>query len=155
MNRSYSRSVVLASLGAAGLLLAGCTSRPTLVPNEDPALNRPAEQLAADAIKKFPYPAELAVSPDPIPVRAEIGYWINEISLVNYGDTDLDNVDIWINQTHVVGPLKLESKKVRKLPFEVFFDAMGKRFPRDGVRITSLELRIDDVMHKVPTQLGQ
>lgn len=155
MNRSQYRSVLLASLGVASLLVAGCTSRPTLVPNEDPALNRPAEQLAADAIKKFPYPADLAISPDPIPVRAELGYWINEISLVNYGDADLDNVDIWINQTHVVGPLKLQAKKVRKLPFEVFFDAMGKRFPRDGVRITSLELRIDDVMHKVPTQLGQ
>ncbi len=155
MNRSHPRSVLLASVSMACVVLAGCESRPTLVPNEDPALNRPAEQLAADATKKFPYPADLALSPNPLPIRAEIGYWINEISLVNYGDADLESVDIWINQTHVIGPLKLQAKKVRKLPFEVFFDAMGKRFPRDGVRITSLEIRIDDVMHKVTTQLGQ
>lgn len=154
MNRSCARVVILASLAIA-TSLAGCNSRPTLVPNADPVLNRPPAELAAEAMKKFPYPAELAISPNPLPVRAELGYWINEISLVNYGDADLDNVDLWINQTHVVGPLKLESKKVKKLPFEVFYDAMGKHFPRGGVRIESLELRIDDVMHKVTTQLGQ
>jgi hypothetical protein len=140
-----------------GLLasMAGCTNRPTLVPNEDPALNQKPEVLAQAAAQKFPYPAEMPISPNPLPVRAELGYWVNEISLLNFGDADLDNVDVWVNQTHVVGPLKLESKKVKKIPFEVFYDAMGKRFPRDGVRIESLQLRIDDVMHKVPTQLGQ
>jgi hypothetical protein len=135
--------------------MAGCTGRPTLVPNEDPALNQKPEVLARQAVKKFPYPAELPVSPNPLPIRAELGYWANEMSLLNFGDTDIDNVDIWVNRLYVVSLPKLESKKVKKIPFEVLYDSLGKHFPRNGTRIESLEIRIDDVMHKVPTQLGQ
>ncbi|MFT3784960.1 MAG: hypothetical protein QM770_02180 [Tepidisphaeraceae bacterium] len=142
-------------LSAAVVITGGCTERATLLPNADPDLNKPSTQLAREAVQKFPYPVTLAKSPDPLPVRAELGYVLNEISLLNYGDADLADIDLWVNGQYVVGLTKLESKKIKKVPFEVLYNPAGQHFPRDGAFINKLEMRVGEVMYDVTTQLGQ
>lgn len=147
--------LALASAALAALSAAGCTDRPTLIPNSDPALNKTGSEIATEAVKRFPYPANLARADKPLPVRAELGYVLNEISLVNFGDADWKDIEVWVNGRYVVPLTSLESKKVKKIPFEVLYNGTGQHFPRDNTRIEKLELRMNDVMYDVTTQLGQ
>src|SRR5436190_23936549 len=86
-------------LGLTGML-AGCAGRAEIFPNSEPALRHTAAEFAADAAKRFPYKAD---APRGGTVqRAQVGYSVNKIEIENLGETDWDDVEIWVNKSYVV-----------------------------------------------------
>ena len=56
---SYRMMRVGLGLGVAALfVVGGCAGRPALLPNPDPALDKPSTVFAADAVKRFPYKSD-------------------------------------------------------------------------------------------------
>ena len=52
---SYRMMRVGLGLGVAALfVVGGCAGRPALLPNPDPALDKPSTVFAADTVKHFP-----------------------------------------------------------------------------------------------------
>jgi hypothetical protein len=142
----------------AGLLIgatAGCAGRPAMLPNADKSLRKTSAQFAADAAKRHPYPAD-APRGGQAAGRAQVGYSLNQLEVVNLGDADWENAEIWVNKTYVVFVPKMERNKLKVLPFGMLFDDTGNSFPTDNkkVRIESVEVLMGGKMYDVTTKLA-
>ena len=148
MNR---RLLAFPILAAASLV--GCANRPAgWQRNSEASLNKPATQFEADA-KRRAYPADLPRG-DELPIRAEIGYMWNVITLVNYSKQAWPNTELWVNRQYVISLDKLEPNKAIRVGFKLLYDAAGKQLPENGVMIDTLELKKDGMLYDVPKQIG-
>src|SRR5688572_26224076 len=100
------RPEVTTALAAVGLYVvcilvllqtAGCSGRPSLLPNSDPKLRKTSAQFSADAAKRHPFNASLP-SGGEAKGRAQVGYGLDTVQVVNLSDEDWDNVELWINR---------------------------------------------------------
>jgi hypothetical protein len=140
-----------------GLLVAGCAGRAQLWPNSNPALRRTSAEFAADAAKRFPYKADAPRGGTAIG-RAQVGYTLNKIEILNNGDQDWNDVEVWINKAYVVHlpVLKARSNKVTTIPFQAIYNDQGQSFPTDNSKIlvNKVEVYYGGKMYDVPCQLA-
>jgi hypothetical protein len=151
---SQIRSIRLLSLLALAAFV-GCAGRPALIPNPDPNLRKTSAQFAADAATRHPYKAAAPRGGEAI-ARAQVGYTLNRIDLVNLSHEEWANVEVWVNQDYVVFLPKVEPNKLKILNFELLFNGQGVSFPRDNskVLVNKVEVFKDGKMFDVPVRLG-
>jgi hypothetical protein len=139
--------------------LAGCSGRPSLIPNSDPALRKTSAQFAADAAKRFPFNADLPAG-GVAQGRAQVGYGLDTVQVVNLSGEDWDNVELWINRKFVVLVPKIpaRSQRAKSLNFQMFFDDRGHYFPLDNSvpdrMIRQLEMVRGGKLYTIPFRLA-
>jgi hypothetical protein len=154
-------SIVSRSLGVALLFMvlctAGCAGRTSVLPNSDPALRKPSTYFAADAAKRHPYPIDAPKAGDAL-ARAQVGYTMNKIELLNLSDEDFKDIDVWVNQKYVVHIPNLKAKRgrVTSIDFQMLYDDKGNYFPTSNIKtlVNTVEIHRDGKMYKVPLQLA-
>ncbi len=134
-------------------LLAGCSGRPSLVPNSDKQLRRSSSQFAADAAKRQPYKTD-ATRGGEAPARAQVGYMLDRIEIVNLSDEDWSDVEVWVNQAYVVYVPTMEKDKLKVLNFQMIYDEQGNYFPTNNVRVNKVELLHDGKIYDVRVALA-
>lgn len=141
----------LALLTAFG---AGCASRPSLIPNSDPALNKTSAQFAADAARRQFDPALPAAGA--AAGRAQVGYGLDKIEVVNLSKEDWHNVELWANRKYVVFIPRIAAgtRRVETINFQMMFDAHGRYFPTDNSKpqnmVRQLEMVRDGTLYSIP-----
>ncbi len=135
--------------------VAGCTGRTSIIPNSDKALRKPSTAFAADAAKRHPYNADAPRAGDAI-ARAQVGYTLNQLEVVNLSDETWTDVEIWVNGTHVVFVPAMKPKNLKTLQFQMLFDHRGRYFPVNNgkVRINRVEVLRDGQLYNIPLQLA-
>ena len=138
-------------------LIAGCEGRPSLFPNSDPALNKTSTQFAADAASRFPYPGNSARTGD-APGRAEIDLMMAQLQVLNSGEDDWKDVDIWVNAAYVCHvPLIPRGKlTVKTIAFGMLFDVKGNSFSTDGGKnpVNRVEVARNGKLFAIPMRLA-
>ena len=153
-NRSWSRgSLALACAGVLAVL--GCNNRPTLLPNSDPGLRKTSTQFAADAVKRHPYKADAPKSAD-LPARAQVGYSLNRVEVVNLSDEDWSDVEVWVNEQYVVAVPSMKRNQLKTLPFTMIFNDKGEHFPLKNKQamVSKVEVLRDGTLYEVPVTLA-
>jgi hypothetical protein len=144
--------VCVALLGAG--MTFGCAGRPALLPSTDPNLRKTMTEFAADAAKRHPYKSDAPRGGEAL-ARASIEYTFKTFQILNYSDTDWQDVEIWVNQNYVVFvPAIPHGKEGSKLiEFSMLFDEKGNYFKTDGgkVHIDQLEVLRDGKMYTIKT----
>ena len=157
MNTRCRSIVILASLLVLASLLAavGCEGRPTLIPNNDPALRKTSAQFAADAAKRHPYKDDLPKGGEAV-ARAEVDYMMNEIDVANLSQQDWEEVDLWVNKNYVVHVPHMTHGKQVNLPFQMIFDANGNHIPTSklALKVCKLEAVMGGKMYDIPVRLA-
>ena len=139
--------------------LAGCAGRPSLLPNSDPALRKTSAQFAADAVKRQPFNTGLPAGGE-AKGRAQVGYGMDTVQVVNLSSEDWDNVELWINRKYVVFVPKLPAggERVKTLNFQMFFDDRGHYFPLDNSSpnrmVQQLEMVRGGQVYTIPWRLA-
>jgi hypothetical protein len=157
---SLSRVVagIVVSLFVAALA-AGCSGRPSLIPNSDPALRKTSAQFAADAARRQPFNTSLP-SAGQAKGRAQVGYGMDTVQVVNLSDEDWDNVELWLNRTFVVFVPKIPAHgdRVKTLNFQMFFDDRGHYFPLDNSTpdrmVQQLEMVRGGQVYSIPVKIA-
>jgi len=138
-------------------LLGGCAGRGEILPNSEKALRRTSAEFAADAAKRFPYKAEAPRGGAAV-ARAQVGYSVNKVEIVNNGDEDWEDVEVWVNKSYVVWLPRLKARpgKVTAIPFQDFYNSDGHWFPTDNskTRVNQIEVYHDGMMCDVKMQLA-
>lgn len=136
-------------------LIVGCSNRPTLLPNPDPMLRKPSTEFAADAAKRFPYPADAEQAGTAV-ARAQVGYMLNRLEIVNLSEEEWRDVDVWVNRSYVVHVPRMEQKILKRLDFEMIFNDAGQHFPlkNDKVLVDRVEIFQDGKIYNVPIRLA-
>jgi len=153
--RSFGPLAALIALVA----LTGCSGRPSLIPNSDPALNKTSAQFAADAAKRQPFNTGLP-SGGVARGRAQVGYALDTVQVVNLSHEDWDNVEFWINRKFVVFVPRIPAggERVKTLNFQMFFDDRGHYFPVDNRTpermIQQLEMVRGGQVYTIPLHLA-
>lgn len=141
----------------AVLVCAGCAGRPSLFPNSDPNLRKTSSEFAADAAKRHPYKPDVPSGGEAL-ARSQVDYTFKTIEILNYGDEDWDNVEIWVNKNYVCYVPKIEKGKQRTkvLNFQMLFDGEGEYFWTNGgkVMVQQLEMLRDGKMYTIPIGLA-
>lgn len=152
MNIPAVKKIALSLIAA---VVAGCAGRSEILPNSDPALNRKPPELAADAAKRFPYKAESPRGGQAL-ARAQIGYVLDEVELINLSDVEWTDVEVWVNGTHVVYLPKMEPKMIKKINFRMFYNDHGEHFTirnsKEDNLVRKLELYRDGKLYDVSIQ---
>jgi hypothetical protein len=146
---------------ACGMLafgvLAGCEGRPSLIPNSDPNLRGTSTQFAADAARRFPYPAAAEKAGD-AQGRAQVDLMMAELQLLNYDNQDWSNIDLWVNKCYVVHIPKISKakEKVETINFGMLYDAQGHSFSTDGGKnpMKQVEIVRDGKVYQIPLALA-
>ena len=140
-------------------LLAGCSGRPSLLPNSDPALNKTSAAFAADAAKRQPFNTSLP-SGGVAKGRAQVGYGMDTVQVVNLSSEDWDNVELWINRKYVVFVPKIPGggQRAKTLNFQMFYDDRGHYFPVDNASpdrmVQQLEMVRGGQVYSIPVRLA-
>jgi hypothetical protein len=155
--RAAASGILLAASVSVTALLVGCSGRPSLLPNIDPALRKTSTEFAVDASHRFPYKADAPKAGDAIG-RAEVAYMYKRIEIENLSADAWNNVELWINQKYVVFVPKMAPHVLEELPFTMFYDDQGDYFPKENSSasdslVKKLELYMDGKMYNVPIQL--
>jgi len=134
------------------LLLGGCASDMQNVnPSTNPSTN-PAEQKSRPSFAQYAasrqYPADLPKVDEPR-IHAEVEYQLDVINFVNFGEKDLSDVEVWVNEHYVTFLGALPLKKQRGVNFHNLFDAASQQAPSRGVWVEKIELNYDGQMHSV------
>lgn len=140
-----------AALIAASLLFAaGCSDQPTLFENPDPQLRHTTKEWRADADNRFPYKADAPHQPQP-KARAQVGYDLNRLEVLNFTGQDWDDVEVWVNRRYVCHVPHLQDRQLKEIHFPMLYDAQGNTFPTDNskTRVEKVELYYNGVMYDV------
>ncbi|MCC6238831.1 MAG: hypothetical protein IT448_00810 [Phycisphaerales bacterium] len=142
-------------LAALGLLIGCASGRPTLIPNADADLRKSSAEFAADAAKRFPYPAAAQRGGQAMG-RAQVGYALDVLEIVNQSKEDWNDVTVWINDSYVVHLSKMQPQKLKRIPFQMIYNDKGQYFPLDNrkVLMEKVELYQGGVLYDVPLQLA-
>ena len=136
-------------------VLAGCSGRPSLIPNPDKSLRKTSSQFAADAAKRHPYKKDAPRGGEAV-ARAQVGYTLNQLDVVNLSQEPWNDVEVWVNQKYVVFVPVMEPNKLKTLNFQMLFDDQGNYFPTENKKtlVTKVEVFRDGKMYDVPVKLG-
>lgn len=137
--------------------LSGCSGRPSLIPNSDPALRKTSAQFASDAAKRHPFNAGLPAG-GVAKGRAQVGYGRDTVEVVNLGTEDWQNVELWANRKYVVFVPKIAAgaSRVKTINFQMMFDDKGRYFPLDNRKpenmVLQLEMVRDGTLYTIPVK---
>jgi hypothetical protein len=136
-------------------VLAGCSGRPSIFPNSDKSLRKTSAQFAADAAKRHPYKKDAPRGGEAV-ARAQVGYTLNQLDVVNLSQEPWNDVEVWVNQKYVVFLPSMPPNQLKSIPFQMLFDDQGSYFPLDNkkVLVTKVEAYRDGKMYDVPVKLG-
>ena len=135
-------------------LLAGCAGRPSLIPNSDKNLRRTSAQFAADAAKRHPYKSNAPRGGEAV-ARAEVGYMLKQITVVNLSSEPWNDVELWVNQKYVVFVPVMQPNQLKTLNFQMMFDDQGNYFTTDNKQmVNKVEIYRDGKMYDVKAKLG-
>ena len=135
-------------------LLIGCAGRPSLIPNADKNLRRTSAQFAADAAKRHPYKANAPRGGEAV-ARAEIGYMLKQITIVNLSSETWNDVELWVNQKYVVFVPVMEPNKLKTLNFQMMYDDQGNYFTTENKQmVDKVEIYREGKMYDVKAKLG-
>jgi hypothetical protein len=153
--RSILIPIAIVILAVVAASLVGCSGRAELFPNSDVSLRKPSTAFASDAAKRFPYKLD-APRAGQAEARAQVGYQLDVLEIVNLSTEDWENVEVWVNQQYVVSIKKMEPHVLKRLTFQMLFDQNGFSFPTDNttIQITKLEILRDGKMYDVRLQLA-
>jgi len=147
------KSIAIAALGLIGI--GGCVDRPTIFVNPDPSLRLSSSELRGDALDRFPY-KEDAPKGREIKARAQVGYTFNRLEVVNFSESDWNDVEVWVNKKYVCHVPKMESRKLKEIHFPMLFDSEGKPFPMNSNKgtelVRSVEVYRDGKMYQLPVE---
>ena len=137
------------------VLMAGCSQRAWWTPPSDPALRKTFKQFQEDAAKRHPYKSA-APRGGEANARAEVGYMLDQISLVNLSKEEWTDVEIWVNKAYVVYLPKMEPGKLKTINFNMLINDQGKTFPKDNTKtlVEKVEVLYGGKMYDVPVKLG-
>ena len=145
---------------AASLLigcLMGCEGRTSFFPNSDPALRKVPAEFAADAAKRFPYKLQAPRGGEAV-ARAQVGYSLNALELVNRSDETWTDCEVWVNGEYVCFIPTVEPGILKTMPFQTLYNDNGKHFPIDNSKpeglIHKVELYRDGKMYDVTCKLA-
>lgn len=143
---------VVAGVLAIGLI--GCSGRPSLIRNSDPELRKSSAQFAADAATRFPYPADAPKGGEAV-ARAQVGYSMNKLEIVNLSTEEWKNVEVWVNSTYVVNIPTMQPNQLKSLPFQMIFNEKGEYFPLNNkeILVSKVEILRDGKLYDV--RVGQ
>ena len=142
------------SLLAVVAMLVGCAGRPSLIPNADKNLRRTSAQFAADAAKRHPYKSSAPRGGEAV-ARAEVGYMLKQITLVNLSAEAWNDVELWVNQKYVVFVPVMEPNQLKTLNFQMMYDDQGSYFTTDNKQmVNKVEIYRDGKMYDVKAKLG-
>jgi hypothetical protein len=149
MKAHIQRTVGLAMASVVGLLMMGCESTVSIVPNPDATLRKPPAAFAADASKRQ-YELDAPKESDK-QFRADYALVLRQIDLANVSSSDCQNVEVWINEQYVVYCPEFSGKTDKTLKFTMFYDQHGHRFDTQGGKnpIKILEVYRDGTMYEV------
>jgi hypothetical protein len=149
------RTVAALSILTCCSIFTGCAGRAELLPNSDKNLRKTSAEFAADAAKRFPYKTD-AERGGQANGRAQVGYWMNVLDVVNLSDANWEDVEIWINKSYVVHLPLMEPNKLKRIPFQALYNDQGQSFPtkNNAVRVQTVEVHHGGKMFDVPVQLG-
>jgi len=135
--------------------VAGCSGRPSVFPNSDKSLRKTSAEFAADAAKRHPYKKDAPRGGEAVG-RAQVGYTLNQIDVVNLSKDPWNDVEVWVNQNYVVFLPSMPPNQLKSIPFQMLFDDKGAYFPLDNkkVLVTKVEIYRDGKMYDVPVKLG-
>jgi len=140
--------VALFSLTLAAAAV-GCAGRTSVIPNSDEALRKKPAEFAADAVKRFPYPAGKATL---VTGKADVDVMRDIVQLCNLSNEPWMDIDVWVNGGYVVHVPKIESNGgIRTLDFQMMFNEKGQSFPTDNDKypVKSVEIFKDGKLYKV------
>src|SRR4051794_10234094 len=154
MNTRFAAKTLLFGFGLS-LAIAGCAGSTSLMPNPDKSLRKNPAQFAADAASRHPYKAD-APRGGEADARVQVGYWVNNLDIVNLSQQDWNDVDLWVNQKYVVHIPHMEHGKLKKINFEMLYDDKGNHFPLDNksAMVNKAELFQDGKMYDVAVRLA-
>jgi len=149
------RFVRRTALLLAASITIGCAGRASFLPNPDPQLRKSSAQFAADAAKRHPYKAD-APRGGEAPSRAQVGYILDRLEVVNLSDQDWKDVEVWVNQQYVVYVPDMQPGSLKQINFQMLYDDKGNSFTTNNkeTRIKSVEVFHDGEMCSVPLQLA-
>lgn len=136
--------------GMLAMVSVGCSGRPSLIRNSDPELRKSSAQFAADAATRFPYPADAPKGGHGV-ARAQVGYTLNKLEIVNLSQEEWKDVEVWINGTHVIFIPTMQPNQLKTLHFQMIFDDKGLYFPVDNkdVLVNKVEILRDGKLYNV------
>jgi hypothetical protein len=156
-NRLFNQEVqmmkcLVLALAVCGMI-CGCAGRSELLPNKNPALRKTAAEFAADAAKRFPYKAAAARG-GTAKGRAQVGYTLNRLEVVNLSDEVWNDVEIWINSEYVVSLPTMKPNELQSMPFQAIYNDRGQSFPTNNskVLVNKVEVFMGGKMWDVPKQ---
>ena len=127
--------IAAAAIGAIGLFaVGGCSDQPTLFANPDPALRKTTSEFKTDAATRFPYKSDVPHVHE-TKARAEVGYTLNRLEIVNFSDEDWSEVEVWVNRQYVCYVPRMESRKLKEIHFPMLCDDTGSTFPFDNTKV--------------------
>jgi hypothetical protein len=142
---------------AVFVALAGCEGRPSLFPNSDDALNKTSTQFAAEAAKRFPYPAAADRAGD-AQGRATVDHMFAQLQVLNYSEEDWNNVDIWVNKSYVchIPHISKAKEKVETLNFQMLYNKDGHFFDTNNGQnpMKEVELYRNGKLYHIPLALS-
>lgn len=150
------RTPLLIVAAVCGWLAVGCTQRPPPFITNDKSLRRPSVEIAADAVKRFPFKAD-APRGGEIVGRGQVGYSLNVLEVRNRSDEDWKDVEIWVNKSYVVFlPVIERGDRLKRIPFSAIFNDKGQHFPLNNKKslIQVVEIYKDGKMFDLPMQLA-
>lgn len=136
-------------------LVAGCIEgRSALSPNRDTSLRKPTKAFIADA-KGRQYPSTAPVA-GKAPMRAEVDYSLKLINMVNLGDSEWDNAEMWVNGKYVCYLQHIEPRIEKTVNFQILIDNEGVCFPTklQVEQVKKVELLHDGKLYEVPLFLA-
>jgi hypothetical protein len=143
----------VAALALAGL--AGCMDRTTIFDNPDPNLRMAKHEFRSDALDRFPYKAEAPKLREQ-KARAQVRYQLNRLEVVNFSETDWQDVDVWVNGKYVCHVPKMENRNLKEIHFPMLFDDQGNSFPMNSNKgkmlVKSVEIFRDGKMYQVTVE---
>ncbi len=154
--RTLNWSIFTACLFALALGMgAGCSGRPSLVPNSDKSLRKSSAQFSADAAKRHPYNADAPRAGQAV-ARAQVGYTMNQLEIVNLSDQTWTDVEVWVNGKYVVSVPAMKPNELKVLNFQMLFNEKGDYFPVNNktVRVNRVEVLRDGQMWDVSVALA-
>ena len=153
LRRTAAAFAVLTLLG-----IWGCSDRPTIFDNPDPNLRLSSSELRGDAISRFPYKQEAPKARE-IQARAQVAYQINRMEVVNFSQSDWDDVEVWVNHKYVCHVPKMQRGQLKEIHFPMLFDEKGNSFPMNSnqgkMLVRSVEILHDGKMYQVTVEAAE
>ena len=155
---NWSIFVVCLFILTLALAAGGCgKTPPSLLPNKDKALRKSATTFQADAKQRHPYKADAPKAGTAV-ARAQVGYSLDQLEVVNLSDETWNDVEVWVNERWVVFVPQMKPFDLKVLNFRMMYNDKNEPFPMSNTnsakRVDKVEILWGGQMYNVPVALA-